>query len=56
MRREVERINFEGAEDARMRSAIADVRLWLALAHASLLPALYPAVILLICAEGLRDL
>jgi hypothetical protein len=57
IRREVERLNIEAdSTDARRRTAIADVRLWLALAHATLLPALYPASILLICAEGLRDL
>ena len=57
MRREVERLNIdEDATDARRRAAIADVRLCLAMSHATLLPALYPASILLICAEGLREL
>lgn len=61
MQREVDRLNaldarMNGKHAARVASAAADLRLWLSLLRASLLPALYPAVILIICWEGLRDL
>jgi hypothetical protein len=58
MRREAERLNAEDLEpeEARSRLMAADVRLAIALVRASALPMLYPAGVLLLCWEGLRDL
>ena len=61
MEREARRLNDEDADDAglpsaRRRVALADARLALAIANAAALPMLYPASILLLCWNGLRDL
>lgn len=61
MEREAQRLNDEDADDAglpsaRCRIALADARLALAIANAAALPMLYPASILLLCWNGLRDL
>ena len=57
MRREAARLNAEDAgPDAALDEAMADVRLLAALAHAALLPSLYPLCALLLCGPAIADI
>lgn len=57
MRREAARLNAEDAgPDAVLDEAVADARLLAALAHAALLPALYPLCALLLCGPAIADI
>ena len=57
MRREAARLNAEDAgPDAALDEVFADARLLAALAHAALLPALYPLCALLLCGPAIADI
>ena len=58
VQREVERLNADARGEAArpMDELAADVRLWLGVASASMLPMMYPAGIAFLCWGGLRDI